>query len=255
MSWPRIIVCLDVAGGRVVKGRQFREIRDQGDPVTLALRYAEQGADEIAFLDIEASVAGEGRGTRLDWVDAVANQLFIPFSVGGGVRSWADASALLEAGADRVTVGTAAVTRPEILGEIAERAGAQAVIASLDVRHSGPERCIVTRRGGREDTNIDALDYARTVEGAGAGEILLNVIDADGMRTGFDVAFTRRVADVVGIPVVASGGAGSPEDFLNVLTAGGASAALGAGIFHDGTCTVRMVKRFLSEHGVAVRPC
>jgi cyclase len=256
VSWPRIIVCLDVARGRVVKGRQFTNLEDQGDPVALALRYGEQGADEIAFLDIEASAPVDGaRGTRLDWVQAVANQLFIPFSVGGGVRGWDDAGALLEAGADRITIGTAAVDRPEILGDIARRAGAQAVIASLDVRHVSPDRCIITRRGGRESTGIDALEFARRAEAAGAGEILLNVIDADGMRSGFDVGYTRQIADAVRIPVVASGGAGGPVHFHAVLTQGGASAALGAGIFHDGTCTVQAVKQYLIEHGVAVRPC
>ncbi|MBI4419620.1 MAG: tRNA-dihydrouridine synthase, partial [Gemmatimonadetes bacterium] len=183
MSWPRIIVCLDVAGGRVVKGTRFQDLKDQGDPMDLALRYADQGADEIAFLDIEASAdAAAPRATRLDWVERVARHLFVPFSVGGGVASWEDAARLLDAGADRISVGSAAVARPEVLGAIAEHAGAQAVIVSLDVRHVDPEHCVLTRRGGREDTAIDALEFARAVPGYGAGEILLNVIDADGTR-------------------------------------------------------------------------
>ncbi len=256
MSWPRIIVCLDVAGGRVVKGVRFRDLKDQGDLADLALRYADQGADEIAFLDIEASADAAGpRGTRVDWVERVARHLFVPFSVGGGVKSWDDAARLLDAGADRISVGSAAVAHPEVLGAIAERAGAQAVIVSLDVRHVGAERRILTRRGGREDTSIDALEFARKVAGYGAGEILLNVIDADGTREGFDVAYTKTIATAVEIPVIASGGAGKAEDFLAVLRDGRASAALGAGIFHDGTLTVGDVKRHLEQHGVRVRPC
>ena len=256
MSWPRIIVCLDVAAGRVVKGTKFADLKDQGDLVDLALRYADQGADEIAFLDIEASAdVGSPRGTRLDWVERVARHLFVPFSVGGGVRSWDDALQLLDSGADRICVGSAAVARPQVLGEIAERAGAQAVIFSLDARHAGPERCIVTRRGGREDTTLDALEFARTAVAHGAGEILLNVIDADGTREGFDIKYTRIIAEGVPVPVVASGGAGRLEHFLEVLTTGKAAAALGAGVFHDGTMTVGDVKAYLSQHGVPVRPC
>lgn len=256
MSWPRIIVCLDVARGRVVKGVKFVDLKDQGDLVDLALRYADQGADEIAFLDIEASaIADEQRGTRLDWVERVARNLFVPFSVGGGVRSWDDALRLLDSGADRISVGSAAVSRPEVLGEIAQRAGAQAVILSLDVRHVTYERCHVTRRGGREETDIDTVVFARKAAGYGAGEILLNVIDSDGTRDGFDVSYTRAVATAVTVPVIASGGAGRVEHFLTVLTDGKAAAALGAGTFHDGTLTVRDVKAYLSKHGVGVRPC
>lgn len=256
MSWPRIIVCLDVAGGRVVKGTRFRDLKDQGDLVDLAVRYADQGADEVAFLDIEASADAAGpRGTRVDWVERVARHLFVPFSVGGGVKSWEDAARLLDAGADRISVGSAAVVRPEVLGEIADRAGAQAVILSLDVRHMDSRRCVLTRRGGREETVIDAQEFARKAPGYGAGEILLNVIDADGTRAGFDVPYTRSIATAVSIPVIASGGAGKVEDFLTVLTEGRASAALGAGIFHDGTLTVGDVKQYLEQHGILVRPC
>lgn len=255
MSWPRIVPCLDVAGGRVVKGRQFRDLRDQGDPLELAVRYAEDGADEIAFLDVEASAGEVTRRTRLDWVSRVATALTIPFSVGGGVRSWEDALRLLDAGADRVSVGTAAVDDLAVLGGVAGRAGAQAVILSVDARHISPRACIVTRRGGREDTAWDALQFARAGASAGAGEVLLNVIDADGMRHGFDVAFTRRVAEAVPVPVMASGGAGAPEHFYDVLTAGGAAAALAAGMFHDGSHTVRGVKDYLRARGVEVRTC
>jgi cyclase len=255
VSWPRIIVCLDVAGGRVVKGTRFRDLRDQGDLLDLALRYADDGADEIAFLDIEASAGEAARATRLDWVGRVATALFVPFSVGGGVRSWEDALRLLDAGADRVSVGTAAVRDPAVLTPIAERAGRQAVILSLDARHVTPERCHATLRGGREETGVDALALAAAAVHAGAGEILLNVIDADGTRQGFDVAYTRTVARAVPVPVIASGGAGQPADFLRVLTEGEAQAALGAGIFHDGSWRVGDVKRYLRDHGVEVRPC
>lgn len=255
MSWPRIVVCLDVAGGRVVKGTRFRDLRDQGDPLALAARYAEGGADEIAFLDVEASAGAVPRPTRLDWVSRVADALDIPFSVGGGVRAWEDALRLLDAGSDRVSVGTAAVDDLAVLGRVADRAGAQAVILSVDARHTTPEACVVTRRGGREDTGRDALAFARAGAEAGAGEILLNVIDADGMRDGFDVPFTRRVAGAVPVPVMASGGAGTPRHFHEVLTAGGASAALAAGMFHDGSHTVRDVKDYLRARGLEVRAC
>jgi cyclase len=255
VSWPRIIVCLDVANGRVVKGTRFRDLRDQGDPLTLAQRYAADGADEIAFLDVEASAGAVARSPRLAWVRRVADALFIPFSVGGGVRTWDDALRLLDAGADRVSVGSAAVGAPEVLTGIAERAGRQAVILSVDARHVTPDRCVATRRGGREDTTVDALDLARAGADAGAGEILLNVIDADGTRAGFDVSYTRRVAGAVPVSVIASGGAGTPADFHAVLTAGGAGAALGAGMFHDGSYRVADVKRHLQAHGVEMRPC
>jgi cyclase len=185
----------------------------------------------------------------------VARHLFVPFSVGGGVKGWEDAFRLLDSGADRISVGSAAVARPEVLGEIAERAGAQAVILSLDARHVSADRCIVTRRGGREDTALDALAFARTAEQAGAGEILLNVIDADGTRDGFDIGYTRQIVEALTIPVIASGGAGRFEHFVEVLTAGRAAAALGAGMFHDGSYTVGDVKRALERSGVAVRPC
>jgi cyclase len=256
MSWPRIIVCLDVANGRVVKGTKFKDLKEVGDLVDLALRYADQGADEIAFLDIEASAdADKPRGTRLDWVERVARNLFVPFSVGGGVKSWDDAFRLLDSGADRISVGSAAVVKPEVLGEIAEKAGAQAVIVSLDVRHTDADRCIVTRRGGRENTPLDALEFARKVPEYGAGEILLNVIDADGTRDGFDIPYTRTIADAVSIPVIASGGAGRPSHFLDVIAQGHAAAALGAGMFHDGSYTVGDVKHLLQQQGIAVRPC
>jgi cyclase len=256
MSWPRIVVCLDVAGGRVVKGTRFTDLTDQGDPVALADRYAAQGADELLFLDIEASAPAEGaRGTRLDWVRQVADVLRIPFAVGGGVRSWEDVLALLEAGADRVGVGSAATRDVRVLTNIAERAGSQAVLLSLDAVHTGPDTCMATRRGGREVTDQDALDLARRAVDAGAGEILLNVIDADGTREGFDVAYTRRVAATVMVPVIASGGAGVPAHFLRVLTEGKASAALGAGMFHDGSHTVCQVKDYLVTNGIEVRPC
>ena len=256
MSWPRIVVCLDVANGRVVKGTKFKNLRDQGDLVELAARYADQGADEISFLDIEASaITGEGRSTRLDWVGRVARQLFVPFSVGGGVRSWEDALRLLDAGADRISIGSAATHDPGVLGKVAERAGSQAVILSIDALHVDSEQCRVTRRGGREETALDALEFAIRSVVCGAGEILLNVIDADGTREGFDVPYTRGIAEAVPIPVIASGGAGTPDHFRQVLVEGKASAALGAGMFHDGTYSVRDVKEYLVRRGVDVRLC
>ena len=256
MSWPRILVCLDVAAGRVVKGVRFSALTDQGDPLELAQRHAEAGADELVLLDIAASASAAGaRGTRRAWVRRVARHLRVPFTVGGGVTGWTDALALLDDGADRVVVGTAATRDPAVLGAVAERAGAQAVVVSIDALHVTPERCVVTRRGGRERLALDAVAFARTAADAGAGEVLLNVIDADGTRAGFDVRYTRRVADAVPVPVIASGGAGTPADFHAVLTAGGARAALAAGVFHDGSHSVRAVKRYLGAQGLEVRPC
>ena len=255
MSWPRIIACLDVKDGHVVKGTRFTDFVDCGDPVELAQRYADQGVDELMFLDIDASASRtRPRETRLAWVTGVARSLFIPFSVGGGVRDWEGALRLLDLGADRVSVGTAATRDTDVLGEIAGRAGRQAVILSLDVRRTA-RGGVITRRGGRETTEIDALSFAREGEAAGAGEILLNVIDADGTGGGFDVEFTRTVAETVSVPVIASGGAGCPEHFLAILREGKAAAALGARLFHTGRYTVADVKRYLIEHGVEVRPC
>ncbi len=247
----RVIPCLDVDAGRVVKGVNFTGLRDAGDPVELARRYDEQGADELTFLDITASSAG--RETTYEVVRRTADQVFIPLTVGGGVRSVDDVDALLRAGADKVGVNTAAVARPQLLAEIAERFGRQVLVLSIDARRgptaSGFE---VTTHGGRRDTGRDAVAWARQGADLGAGEILLNSMDADGTRDGYDLAMIRAVREAVGVPVVASGGAGAVDDFAPAVTAG-ADAVLAASVFHFGTLTVGEVKAALHGKGVIVR--
>jgi cyclase len=252
----RVIPCLDVDAGRVVKGVNFAGLRDAGDPVELARRYDEQGADELTFLDITASSAG--RETTYEVVRRTAEQVFIPLTVGGGVRSAADVDALLRAGADKVGVNTAAVARPELIREIAERFGNQVLVLSLDARRvpagapptaSGFE---VTTHGGRTATGIDAVQWARRAAELGAGEILLNSMDADGTKDGFDLELIRLVRDAVSVPVVASGGAGAAEHFAPAVAAG-ADAVLAASVFHFGQLTVGAVKDSLREAGVVVR--
>jgi cyclase len=252
----RVIPCLDVDAGRVVKGVNFAGLRDAGDPVELARRYDEQGADELTFLDITASSAG--RETTYDVVRRTAEQVFIPLTVGGGVRSVADVDALLRAGADKVGVNTAAVARPELVGEIAERFGNQVLVLSVDARRvplgtvptaSGFE---VTTHGGRTGTGIDAVGWARRAADLGAGEILLNSMDADGTKDGYDLELIRMVRAAVDIPVIASGGAGAVEHFAPAVAAG-ADAVLAASVFHFGQLTVRDVKRALAAAGVVVR--
>lgn len=255
----RVIPCLDVSGGRVVKGVRFQNLRDLGDPAEAAARYAEQGADEIVFLDIGA--APEARATALDWVRRAAERVFVPLTVGGGVRAVDDARALLAAGADKVGVNTAAVARPELLGELAHRFGSQCVVLSIDGRRNhppgrdsveGPGWEVVTQ-GGRRSTGRDAVAWA--VEGVdrGAGEILLTSIDADGTRGGYDLELIRRVSVAVPVPVIASGGAGEPAHLAEALEAG-AAAVLAASIFHEGTWTVTGVKAELARRGFPVRP-
>ncbi len=250
MLTKRIIPCLDVAGGRVVKGRKFRYLKDRGDPVELARRYAQGGADELVFLDIAATT--EGRETMVELVARVARELFIPFTVGGGIRSKDDVKRLLRAGADKVAIQTAAVNRPALVTEAAEVFGAQCVVVSIDAqRHSrGWE---IFTHGAVRRTGLDALRWAVEVEQLGAGELLVTSIDADGGRGGYDLELTRSIADRVGIPVIASGGAGGPEDLLAVLTEGHADAALAASIFHSGDWTISEVKTALRSGGVAVR--
>jgi imidazole glycerol-phosphate synthase subunit HisF len=245
----RIIPCLDVARGRVVKGIRFQDLRDLGDPAEAAERYAAQGADEIVFLDVDA--APEGRATALDWVRRTAERVFVPLTVGGGVRSVADAAALFSAGADKVGVNSAAVARPELIGEIAARFGNQAVVLSIDARRR-PGGWEVVTHGGRQGTGLDAVAWARDGVARGAGEILLTSIDGDGTRAGYDLELIRAVATAVPVPVIASGGAGSVDHLAEGLAAG-AAAVLAASIFHHGDTTVAAVKRELARRGFRVR--
>jgi cyclase len=250
MLTRRVVVCLDVKGGRVVKGTQFVNLRDVGDPVELAARYESEGADEVVFLDISASA--EERGTLLDVARRTAERLFVPLTIGGGVRSVDDVGRALRAGADKVSINSASVVRPEILTESAARFGAQCVVASIDAKRDA-DGWRVYVRGGRERTERDAVAWAVECVRRGAGEILLTSIDRDGARTGYDIALTRAVADVVDVPVVASGGAGTPADVCEVLAAGHADAALLAGILHDGVTTVHAVKDAMRAAKLPVR--
>jgi len=252
----RIIPCLDVKGGRVVKGVRFVDLVDAGDPVEVAARYDAEGADELCFLDITAS--HEERPIILDVVARTAERVFMPLTVGGGVRTVDDVRALLKAGADKVSINTAAVTRPEFVGEAATRFGTQCVVVAIDARRrvaDDPARgWEVYTHGGRTATGIDAVAWAARMEAGGAGEILLTSMDRDGTRLGYDLELTRAVSDAVGVPVIASGGAGALEHLHDGLAAGGASAVLVASLFHYGDYTVRDAKTFLRDRGVAVRP-
>ncbi len=250
MLRPRIVVCLDVRDGRVVKGTRFVNLRDVGDPVELAARYEADGADEVVFLDITAS--HEGRATLLDTVRRTAEALFIPLTVGGGVGTVDDVGALLRAGADKVSVNSALAREPELAAEAAARYGSQCLVASVDAAHEGDGWRVYTH-GGRLPRDLDAVDWAAECARRGAGEILLTSIDRDGSRIGYDLELTRQVASRVSVPVVASGGGGSAEDVLEVLTAGGASAALLAGILHDGVTTVTNIKSALRARGMSMR--
>lgn len=252
MLAKRIIPCLDVTDGRVVKGVNFVGLRDAGDPVELAERYNAQGADELVFLDITAS--SDARDTMADMVARTARRVFIPLTVGGGIRSVADARKILLSGADKVSVNTAAVRRPELIRELSEEFGAQAVVLAIDARRAGAGRWNVYTKGGRVDEGIDTIEWARRGQELGAGEILLTSMDTDGVQTGFDCELTRAVAAATTIPVIASGGAGKPEDFAEVLSTGEADAALAASVFHYGKYTVGDLKRALVKAGVTVRP-
>lgn len=246
----RIVACLDVQAGRVVKGTRFVDLRDQGDPVELAARYGAEGADEVTFLDISATV--EQRAPFLEVVRQTARRLFVPLTVGGGLRSVDDVEAALRAGADKVALNSAAVRDPELLSRCAERFGAQCVVASIDARRvDGGWQVVVG--GGRTPVNLEAVTWAREAERRGAGEILLTSIDRDGTRSGFDLALTRAVSEAVRVPVVASGGAGTAEHVRAVLDEGRADAALLAGILHDGTTTLPALKGELRRAGVPVR--
>ena len=252
MLAKRIIPCLDVTGGRVVKGVNFVGLRDAGDPVELAGRYNDQGADELVFLDITAS--SDAREIMADVVARTARNVFIPLTVGGGIRSVADARKILMSGADKVSVNTAAVRRRKLITELSEEFGAQAVVLAIDARRNTNGSWNVFTRGGRDDEGINAVEWAIEGEMSGAGEILLTSMDTDGVQHGFDCDLTRAVSHTVHIPVIASGGAGKPEDFERVLTEGAADAALAASIFHYGTYTVGDLKVFLQQHNVPVRP-
>ena len=252
MLAKRIIPCLDVTGGRVVKGVHFVGLRDAGDPVELAARYNDQGADELVFLDITAS--SDAREIMADLVDRTARKVFIPLTVGGGIRSIDDARKILHSGAEKVSVNTAAVRRPPLIKELSEEFGAQAVVLAIDARKNSNGGWNVFTRGGRDDEGIDAVEWALEGEMLGAGEILLTSMDTDGVQGGFDCDLTAAVSKVTHIPVIASGGAGKPEDFERVLTEGRADAALAASIFHYGTYTVSDLKNFLAARGIPVRP-
>ena len=251
----RVIPCLDVDGGRVVKGVNFQGLRDAGDPVELAKRYDAEGADELTFLDISAS--HEGRATTMEIVSATAEQVFIPLTVGGGVGSTVDVDRLLRAGADKVAVNTAAIRRPELVAEIADRFGSQVLVLSVDARRAGPDAATdsgfeVTTHGGRQSAGLDAIAWAKQAAELGAGEILLNAMDADGTRKGFDLDLIRLVRAEVSIPVIASGGAGAAEHFPPAVDAG-ADAVLAASVFHFGTVKIAEVKDALRGAGHAVR--
>ncbi|HWQ54148.1 MAG TPA: imidazole glycerol phosphate synthase subunit HisF [Bryobacteraceae bacterium] len=251
MLAKRIIPCLDVTGGRVVKGVNFVNLRDAGDPVELADRYNREGADELVFLDITAS--SDARETMADVVARTARQVFIPLAVGGGIRSVADARRIILSGADKVSVNTAAVRHPELITELSREFGSQAVILAIDARRRAPGAWNVYTRGGRDDEGIDAVEWAARGEALGAGEILLTSMDTDGVQEGFDCPLNRAVSRATRIPVIASGGAGNMDDFVKVLTEGEADAALAASVFHYGTMRICELKEHLYRHGVPVR--
>jgi imidazole glycerol-phosphate synthase subunit HisF len=246
----RIIPCLDVTAGRVVKGVNFVALRDAGDPVAIARRYDEQGADELAFLDITAS--SDERDTIVHVVEAVAAQVFIPLTVGGGVRSAADVRRLLNAGADKVSINTAAVQDPGVVEDAAGRFGSQCIVVAIDAKRAGGGWEVFTH-GGRKPTGLDAVEWARRMQAAGAGEILLTSMDRDGTRAGFDIALTRAVAEAVDVPVIASGGVGNLEHMAAGVLEGKADAVLAASIFHYGEYTVQQAKAVMAAHGIEVR--
>lgn len=248
----RVIPCLDVAEGRVVKGVRFADLRDAGDPVAAAARYDAEGADELVFLDITAS--HEARGTLIDIVERTAASAFMPLTVGGGVRTAEDVRALLLAGADKVSVNTAAVARPELVGELAARFGEQCITVAIDARAVAPGRWEIFTHGGRRPTGIDAIAFAREVAQRGAGEILLTSMDRDGTRSGYDLALLRAVNAAVPVPVIASGGVGTLDDLVAGVTEGGAAAVLAASLFHFGEATIAAAKAALARAGVPVRP-
>lgn len=258
MLAKRIIPCLDVTGGRVVKGVNFLELRDAGDPVEIAARYNDQGADELTFLDITAT--SDGRDLILHIIEAVASQVFIPLTVGGGVRTVDDVRRLLNAGADKTSFNSAALARPEVINEVSSRYGAQCIVVAIDAKRRSTEDAQlrgpgwdVYSHGGRKNTGLDAVAWASEMAQRGAGEILLTSMDRDGTKSGFDLALTRAVSDAVNVPVIASGGVGNLDDLADGITLGGADAVLAASIFHYGEYTVGQAKQRMAERGIPVR--
>ncbi len=251
MLAKRIIPCLDVSAGRVVKGVNFVALRDAGDPVEIARRYDEQGADELTFLDITAS--SDQRDIILHVVEQVAEQVFIPLTVGGGVRAVADVRRLLNAGADKVSMNTAAVDNPQLVNDASSKVGSQCIVVAIDAKQTTPGQWQVFTHGGRKATGIDAIDWARQIQALGAGEILLTSMDRDGTKNGFDLALTRAISEAVSIPVIASGGVGNLQHLADGVLQGKADAVLAASIFHYGEYTVRQAKEFMRDQGIEVR--
>ncbi|MDO4522308.1 MAG: imidazole glycerol phosphate synthase subunit HisF [Eubacteriales bacterium] len=252
MFTKRIIPCLDVHAGRVVKGVNFVNLRDAGDPVEIAAAYDKAGADELVFLDITAS--SDARGTVVDMVRRVAEQVFIPFTVGGGIRTVEDFRVLLREGADKISINSSAINRPELISEAADKFGSQCVVVAIDARRRADgSGWNIYKNGGRVDVGMDAVEWAERVCRLGAGEILLTSMDCDGTKAGYDIELTRAISEVVTIPVIASGGAGTLEHFYDALTKGGADAALAASLFHYKELEIHEVKRYLAERGVSVR--
>lgn len=251
MLAKRIVPCLDMTQGKVVKGIQFVNFRDAGDPVTLAKKYSDEGADELVFLDITATV--ENRDILLDVVKRTADVVNIPFSVGGGIRTVEDMRAILRAGADKVSVNTGGFKNPKLISDCAKEFGSQCVVLSLDAKKVGPNRWNVFINGGRTDTGVSAIDWAKKATKLGAGEILLTSIDTDGTKEGFNVELTKRVSRAVSVPIIASGGAGKLEDFAEIFEKGNADAALAASLFHFGELTIKQVKDYLRKRNIPIR--
>ncbi|MFD1361186.1 imidazole glycerol phosphate synthase subunit HisF [Lentibacillus salinarum] len=251
MKAKRIIPCIDVDKGRVVKGQQFQNVQDVGDPVKLARRYNEAGAGELVFYDITATT--ENRPIFREVVEQVAAEVSIPFTVGGGIRSIHDIQEIIEAGADKVSINSAAVKNPDLIREAAQAFGTQCVVLSLDAKQTGPQQWSIFKNGGQEDTGLDAIDWAKQGEQLGAGEIVVNAIDADGDKNGYDLTLTKAIAEAVTVPVVASGGAGTNEHIADVLTKAGADAALAASVFHYNTIQIPELKDYLGQNGTTVR--
>ncbi|WP_348692532.1 imidazole glycerol phosphate synthase subunit HisF [Duganella fentianensis] len=251
MLAKRIIPCLDVTDGRVVKGVNFTELRDAGDPVEIARRYDEQGADELTFLDITAT--SDNRGLILHIIEAVASQVFIPLTVGGGVREVADVRRLLNAGADKVSMNSSAVANPQLVYDAAHKHGSQCIVVAIDAKQVAPGKWEVFTHGGRKATGLDAIEWARKMEQLGAGEILLTSMDRDGTKSGFDLGLTRGVSDAISIPVIASGGVGGLQDLADGIKLGKADAVLAASIFHYGQHTVQEAKQFMAQQGIPMR--
>ena len=251
MHTKRIIPCLDVNNGRVVKGVNFVDLKDAGDPVEIAKAYDQAGADELVFLDITAS--SDNRGTVVDMVRKVAENVFIPFTVGGGIRTVDDFKALLREGADKISINSSAINTPNLISKAADKFGSQCVVVAIDAKRREDGGWNIYKHGGRLDTGIDAIEWAKKVETLGAGEILLTSMDCDGTKAGYDLALTRAIADAVSIPVIASGGAGTLEHFYDALTEGGADAALAASLFHYKELEISQVKDYLADRGISVR--